>query len=67
MAALTPVDPAVYNIANAKRPCFLRKRMIAQGSDPALSGMFPKDGQFIDTPMGISPKWTTDTEQGQTI
>jgi hypothetical protein len=65
--ALTPVDSTLYSVSNARRPCYLRKLVIASGADPGASAMFPKDGQYIDTPAQVAPKWTTDTKLGQTV
>jgi hypothetical protein len=48
----------------ATMPCFVRRRIILTGDSTKLAdyGMFPKDGQFIDTPPRVASKWTTDMD-----
>ena len=54
-------DPGIAALA-AELPCFVR-RMIILPNDPTKTadyGMFPNDGQNIDTPPNHVTKWTTD-------
>jgi len=45
-------------------PCYVRRKIILTGDSTKLAdyGMFPKDGQFIDTPRGVAVKWTSDMD-----
>lgn len=54
-------DPGLSNYG-ATMPCWTRRMMIEAGQGAALPdhGFFPLDGQFIDTPSGVSPRRTTD-------
>jgi hypothetical protein len=61
--ALPVLDPGIAAMA-ATMPCFVRRKIILTGDSTKLAdyGMFPKDGQFIDTPRGVAVKWTTDAD-----
>jgi len=61
--ALPVLDPGIAAMA-ATMPCYVRRKIILTGDSTKLAdyGMFPKDGQFIDTPRGVAVKWTSDME-----
>jgi len=62
MAAPTP-DPGIATLA-AERPCGTR-RWLGGGGNQALFvnyNFFPWKGQNIDTPQGVTIKWTTDDD-----
>ena len=54
-------DPGIAALA-AEMPCFVRRMIILPNEPSATSdyGMFPADGQNIDTPVGVATPWTTD-------
>jgi hypothetical protein len=55
-------DPGLSNYG-ASMPCWTRRMIIESGGGATLPdhGMFPLDGQFIDTPAGWTPRKTSDT------
>jgi hypothetical protein len=61
--ALPVLDPGIAAMA-ATMPCYVRRKIILTGDSTKLPdyGMFPKDGQYIDTPRGVAAKWTSDMD-----
>jgi hypothetical protein len=61
--ALPVPDPGIAALA-AEMPCFVRRMIIIPGDPTKLAdyGMFPNDGQNIDTPGRVAVKWTSDDD-----
>ena len=58
MAAV--LDPDIVAVAASRRPCFLRALTRDAGVDPGTAHMFPLNGQFIDSPSGVTPRRTSE-------
>jgi hypothetical protein len=55
-------DPGYASMA-AQMPCFVRRKLGAAGAaDFPAYGFFPWKGQNIDTPAGVTTKWTSDDD-----
>ena len=62
MPTAPPTDEGAVAALVAQMPCFYRRHWGTLITNGPAFGLFPWKGQNVDTPVGVSTKWTTDDQ-----